>query len=220
MKFEQKISCIIPAYNEETNIGRVLKVLKKVKWIDEIITVDDASNDKTSEVVRNHRLSNLRLIHHEKNMGKGAAMVTGVRNAKHNLILFVDSDLLGLTELHLLQILSPIIFTLEADLSLGVFALKNLGKNTTTKFANRMFPAITGQRAIWKKSLPELEKLSASRYGADLLITKNVPKPRRAVVKLDGLSQVKKEEKTDVVMEAFKARFKMYKEVAAALKNG
>lgn len=220
MEFEQKISCIIPAYNEETNIGRVLSVIKKIDWIDEVIVVDDASGDETSEVVKNHRVGNLKLIRHGQNLGKGAAMVTGVQSAKYNLLLFVDSDLLGLTELHLLQILSPIIFTHEADLSLGVFALKNLGENTTTKFANRMFPSITGQRAIWKKSLPDLDKLSKSRYGADLLITKNVPKSRRAVVKLDGLAQVKKEEKTDIAMEAFRARIKMYKEVAAALKNG
>jgi len=220
VKFEQKISCIIPAYNEETNIGRVLSVIKKIDWIDEIIVVDDASVDKTSEAVKNHRLKNLSLVCHKTNLGKGAAMATGVGAAKYNMIVFIDSDLLGLTELHLLQILSPIIFTCAADLSLGVFALKNLGENTTTKFANRMFPSITGQRAIWKKSLPDLDKLSKSRYGADLLITKNVPKSRRAVVKLNGLAQVKKEEKTDIAMEAFKARIKMYKEVVAALKDG
>ncbi len=219
MKFEQKISCIIPAYNESSNIGRVLKVIQNINWIDEIIIVDDCSEDETLAEVQKHGLKNLRTFRHKQNLGKGAAMATGIKAAKHDLFLFLDSDLLNLKEEHILKILSPIVFTKEADLSLGVFALKKLKENTSTKFANRMFPAITGQRAVWRDKLPPLDKIAKSRYGVDLLITKHIPRGRRAVVKLDNLAQVKKEEKTDVLFEAVKSRIKMYQEVLKIAKK-
>jgi len=219
MKFEQKISCIISAYNEEKNLSRVLGAIKDLKWIDEILVVDDASEDKTLEIAQSFKLKNLKIIKHAKNRGKGAAMATGAKLAKHNLLLFLDADLVGLKEEHLLKILSPIIFTREANLALGVFGLKKLNVRTGTKFANRMFPSITGQRAIWRKFLPPLQRLQKSRWGADLLITKNIPRKQRAIVKLNGLAQVRKEEKTDLVMEAIKARIKMYQEVTRVLKE-
>lgn len=212
MKLDQKISCIVSAYNEAENINRVLTILNKINWLDEIIVVDDGSQDRTLVIAQSFKIPRLKIVHLAKNQGKGAAMAAGVKVAKYNLLLFLDADLVGLKEIHLKKILAPIVFTQEADLVLGVFALKYLKKHSSTKFANRMFPAITGQRAIWRKNLPPLARLKVSRYSADLLITKNVLKRRRAVVKLEGLSQIRKEEKA-VIGEAIKARIKMYREV-------
>jgi len=219
MKFEQKISCIIPAFNEAKNIGRVLGVLEKIGWIDEIVVVDDGSTDQTAQVANSFKISNFRVISHDRNLGKGAAMATGIRATKYDLVFFIDSDLVGLEESHILKILAPIIFTKEADLCLGVFALKKLNYNTTTKVANRMFPAITGQRAVWRNLLPPLSQIERSRYGVDLLITKNIPRRHRAVVKLNNLAQVKKEQKSDIVINVVKARIKMYQEISKAMNS-
>jgi hypothetical protein len=145
-------------------------------------------------------------------------MATGVETAKYDLLLFLDADLLGLKEEHILAILSPIIFTRKADLVLGVFALKKMTKDPGTKLANRVLPLIAGQRAIWRKALPPIDEVRQSHYGADLLIARNVSKKNRAVVKLNELSQVTKEKKAGHdFTAAIKARVKMYTEVIKVL---
>ncbi len=217
MKIDQPITCIIPAFNEAGYIDKVLDVVDKIDWIDETIVVDDASSDRTPDVVKAHK--KIKLVVHQQNKGKGAALATGAKAAKHELLLFLDSDLVGLKEEHILKILSPIIFTREADLVLGIFALKHMREHTSTKIANWSVPAITGQRAIWRKSLPPLERIERSRYGVDLLITRHIPRPRRAVIELDGLAQVKKEQKSNDFVEIVKSRFRMYKEVLKILKE-
>jgi len=219
LKINEKISVIMPAYNEARNIGRVLKVVKECDFIDEVILIDDGSSDKTVEVAQGFRDKRLRIIQHATNQGKGAAMATGIQKAKNDLLLFLDSDLVGLKPEHMLKILSPIVFTGEADLSLGVFGLKKIFRTTPSKVANRIFPSISGQRAIYKKCLPPIERIRKSRYGVDLLITRSVPKTRRVIIALEGLSQIIKENKTTDPVEVIANRIKMYQEVAKTLKE-
>lgn len=213
IKISEPISVIISAFNEEKNIGRVLKVLDKIDWIDEIIVVDDASSDKTGEVAKTYPV---KYIRHPENQGKGGAMATGIRASKHDLLLFLDADLVGLQEEHLLLILSPICFTKEADLSLGVFGLDEI---KTTNIMNKAFPSISGQRAIRKKFLPPIDQLALQRYGVDYFITNNVPKDRRTITTLHNLTQVMKEEKYKNVMEGVKKRIKMYQEILKTMKE-
>ncbi|MCX6812420.1 MAG: glycosyltransferase [Candidatus Berkelbacteria bacterium] len=218
MKFNQPISIVIKAYNEAENISRVLRVLAPIDWIDEVIVANDGSTDETAEVVAKFLDDKIKIVTNPKNLGMGGAMALGVKNAKSDLLLFLDADLVGLTEDHLLEILAPIIFTKKADLVLGVFGLKDLGEDTSTKIANRFMPMIAGQRAIWRKNLPPLSEMIESKFGADLLIAKNVPRSRREVVKLPGLSQITKEQKSKGEFgKAFTARMKMYKEVIKIL---
>jgi len=94
-----EISIVIPAYNEEKRIEKTLKKIYeyfKEKGVEfEIIIVDDGSKDKTVEIVERFSLDKkeIRILKHEKNMGKGAAVKTGILNAKGELILFTDADL-------------------------------------------------------------------------------------------------------------------------------
>jgi glycosyltransferase involved in cell wall biosynthesis len=76
------IGVIVPAYNEEELIGRVLETMPE--YVDKIIVVDDASDDRTSEVVQSYESSlsgRLALIRHEMNRGVGGAIITGHRRA-------------------------------------------------------------------------------------------------------------------------------------------
>lgn len=83
--FEDKtVAVVVPAYNEQTQIGKVLQTLPG--FVDCVIVVDDASTDGTSEVVRQHIAAEggsarTVLIRHEANAGVGAAIVTGYREA-------------------------------------------------------------------------------------------------------------------------------------------
>lgn len=93
-----KLSVIIPAYNEEGGIAeildRVLSIRPGLEAIGmegpEVLVVDDGSRDRTREIVGAYK--NVRLICHEKNRGYGGALKTGFRNATGNLLAFLDAD--------------------------------------------------------------------------------------------------------------------------------
>lgn len=86
------LSVIIPAYNEEKVIGTVLDELIEVLegQTYEIIVVDDSSTDNTANVVREKNF--VKLIQHPQNIGYGAAIKTGIKNAANDLILIIDGD--------------------------------------------------------------------------------------------------------------------------------
>jgi len=91
-----KLSIIIPAYNEEKTISELLDRVKKVKLKDitkEIIIVDDFSKDGTKKIISNLRDKNIKIFSHQKNLGKGAAIRTGLNHATGDIILIQDADL-------------------------------------------------------------------------------------------------------------------------------
>ena len=86
-----KLSVVIPVYNEEKAIGTVLYELIEVLegQAYEIIVVDDGSTDNTAKIVQEKQV---KLIQHPQNMGYGAAIKTGIKNAANDLILIIDAD--------------------------------------------------------------------------------------------------------------------------------
>ena len=93
------LSIVLPAYNEQANIERAVEqavaTASRLAPQYEVIVVDDGSADHTrdvvGELVRNDR-PHVRLLTHERNLGYGAALRTGFRQARFELIFFTDSD--------------------------------------------------------------------------------------------------------------------------------
>lgn len=82
MLANKKISVVVPAYNEENLIGKVIETIPG--FVDKIIVVNDKSRDNTTEVVRAHQKKlkdKLVLVEHDRNQGVGAAIVTGYKQA-------------------------------------------------------------------------------------------------------------------------------------------
>jgi glycosyltransferase involved in cell wall biosynthesis len=92
-----KLSIIIPCYNEYKSLPLILKKVQDVKLMNnlekEIIVVDDGSTDGSREYLMRNARSKIKIIYHEKNMGKGAALRTGLKYAKGDIIIFQDADL-------------------------------------------------------------------------------------------------------------------------------
>lgn len=92
-----KISIIIPVFNEEKTIEELLRRVIAVKlpkgFQKEIIIVDDGSTDKSKKIIQKSKLKGIKFISHEKNKGKGAAVRTGIKEAKGDFILIQDADL-------------------------------------------------------------------------------------------------------------------------------
>jgi glycosyltransferase involved in cell wall biosynthesis len=89
-----KVSVVIPAYNEIKTIKEILKRVERVGIADEILVVDDGSTDGTRQVLNNlNGNGSIRVIFHEHNQGKGAALSTGFRNAVGDVIIIQDADL-------------------------------------------------------------------------------------------------------------------------------
>lgn len=97
----KKLSIVIPAYNEERTIHLILDKVKEVQLINniekEIILVNDCSKDNTIGAINNYISSNpslgIRLISHEVNKGKGAALHTGIQHATGEYLIIQDADL-------------------------------------------------------------------------------------------------------------------------------
>ena len=92
-----KLSIIIPVYNEEKTIQETVKKVLKDKHDKEIIVVDDGSTDNSQLITHNLqqklKLKNLKIILHYKNLGKGAAVRTGIKHATGDVLLIQDADL-------------------------------------------------------------------------------------------------------------------------------
>jgi glycosyltransferase involved in cell wall biosynthesis len=88
----ESFSVVIPAYNEEGGILAALAELQSglASEICEIIVVDDGSTDRTGELLRS--VPGIRTISHADNRGYGAALKTGIRHARHPLIVITDAD--------------------------------------------------------------------------------------------------------------------------------
>ena len=89
-----KISIIIPCYNEKNFILEILKKINQIKDLDyEIIIVDDASSDGSSEILKQNPNLYSKLVINEKNFGKGYSVKRGIEFATNEIILIQDADL-------------------------------------------------------------------------------------------------------------------------------
>jgi len=92
------LTAFFPAYNDQHTIENIVRTsaaeMRKVTNDFEVLVVDDGSKDETANILDRlaAELPFLRVIHHERNLGYGAALISGFMNAKKDLIFYTDGD--------------------------------------------------------------------------------------------------------------------------------
>ena len=193
----QKLSIIIPVYNEKNTILKVISNVKKLKIKNitkEIILVDDCSTDGTKDFLKKFNDKIIKIFYHTKNMGKGASIRTALQHSTGNIIVIQDADLEYDTK-NIIKLIKPILND-SSDVVYGPrFVGKKLvlfGKNKTLLplhlIGNRLltfltnilyFNSITDMETgckIFKKSVIEGMKLRANRFDFEPEITAKILK--------------------------------------------
>lgn len=92
-----RISVVVPVFNEEETVAQVLESLSKVPLDLEVVVVDDASTDRTWEILQQLRqkapFNTYQFVRHEKNQGKGAGLRTGFGLVSGDLVTVQDADM-------------------------------------------------------------------------------------------------------------------------------
>ena len=204
----KKISVIVPAYNEEKTVGKVLDVLTSSNIPDEVICVNDGSTDNTSNEIRKYK-ENIVIIDIGENKGKGNALAEGIKKATGDILIFLDADLTNLTEKHLQLLLEPLLND-KYKAVLGCL----VGGTGFTLASN-----ITGQRAYYKADLiPHIEEMAETRFGVEVFLNGLFSKNETKKVPLPGLVGLYKYEK-ESPQDAFSSYIKAGIEIAKVIGN-
>ena len=102
----KSVSIVIPAYNEEATVAKVVSVARKLSYVDEVIVVDDGSTDRTVEEAEG---AGATVISHIMNEGKGSAIKTGFKYSHGDIVAFIDADVSNFTSEKIDKIIRPIL---------------------------------------------------------------------------------------------------------------
>jgi len=196
----QKVSIIIPVYNERATIETLLSQVQAADTLGlkkEIILVDDHSTDGTMEFVKNLNSENLKVFVHEKNQGKGGALHTGFDHASGDIVVIQDADLeYDPAEIH--KVLQPF-FDSNAQVVYGSRYLNpSEGLGFWHSFFNKAFTQLgnlligqkitdlmTCYKAFTRPALSSfVSKLESKRFGFEPEVTARVSKAGFKIVEV------------------------------------
>lgn len=202
----QGVAAIIPAHNEEKNIARVIRVLKQVSSISEIIVVDDGSWDNTAGVANREGARVVR----QTNTGKAGAMAAGARRTKADILFFADADLVGFTPEHAAAVIDPV------AKGGGVMSVGIRGWGRVPLWVmQHCVPVIGGERAIMREYFLKIAShRAARRYGIETVMNAYCARHHIPVilVRMHGVSLIRKEQKIGLVA-GFRARLRMFGQI-------
>lgn len=164
----EAVTAVIPAYNEAEHIGDVLHVLEQTPVLAQIIVVDDGSTDNTGAVVKafGRRDRRIQLICLPANRGKGGALVAGANAGRHDLVMFLDADLIGLRPENVRALSEPVQQGVSG-MTLGIF--KN-GRRQTD-WSHKLTPFLSGQRCLRWSLFRDTPGLEDARWGFEVALS-------------------------------------------------
>ena len=180
-----KVTVVVPVYNEEKTVASVLEVLTSSDKIDNIIVIDDGSQDNTPKIIREFKVKVITL---KKNTGKGNAVRIATKDIKSDIILFLDADLCNLKKEHIDKMLKPVADG-DAAMVIGLMDKGNFIANMIMPY----FPLTGGQRAILTQVFMEIRKSPLIKgWGLESVMNNYCRKKnlKFSAIKLDGVDHV------------------------------
>jgi len=184
-----KISVVVPVYNERPTIESIINRVKAVPLEKEIVIVDDFSHDGTRDILSTLNSGEVKVLLHEKNLGKGAALRTGFSNVTNDIVIVQDADLeYDPTEYH--KLIKPILDG-KADVVYGsrfmgsdphrVLYFWHMVGNKILTFLSNMFTnlSLTDMETCYKVFKREVIKnitIEENRFGFEPEITAKLAK--------------------------------------------
>ena len=172
-----RVTVLIPAYNEEEAIGESVRAALAMPGIEEVIVIDDGSDDETPFVAHD---AGARVVQLDRNLGKGAALNAGLAETDADIILMIDADL-GPTAAETRRLLEPVIAG-HADMAIAVMKapvghrggfgiVMRLSRWAVWRYGGVHLTApLSGQRAIRRKVIEDIGGF-ASGFGAETALT-------------------------------------------------
>lgn len=185
------ISIVVPAYNEERTLSRVVEKLLRIPYSVEIILVDDCSTDDTLRVAETLECQHpeVRVFRHSRNQGKTAALKTGFDAAEGDIVIVQDADLEYDPE-EIPELIRPII-TANADVVYGSrFLVRRAARvlyfyhflaNKLLTFVSNLFTNInmtdveTGYKAFRREVIQSMN-ITSGGFGFEIEVTAKVAK--------------------------------------------
>ncbi|MGB3564074.1 MAG: glycosyltransferase family 2 protein [Thermoanaerobaculia bacterium] len=204
-----RVAAIVPAYNEEETLTDVLSVLRSSELVDEIIVVSDGSDDRTAQVAQ---ALGVRAIELEHNHGKGVAMAVGVIHTRAPVLVFVDGDILNLSDYLLRQLIEPVTHG-HCEMNIGIRSRGWL----IDEIHRRIGPLLSGIRCLRREifeAVPE-DFIEGFRIEAALNWTcRNLGRRCGTTVFYQLRHRVK--EKKIGLWQGSRSRFRMFRAVTQA----
>ena len=187
MSKRKSVSAIVPVFNEEKTISKVVNTLLKNNLIDEVICINDGSTDTSMEVLNQFK-ERIEIIDLQKNQGKGFALSVGIKQAKGEIVAFIDADLTNLSDDHIRELLTPILNNKARGVVGYPASVKGNLLNPLSSFS--------GERAYYKKDLiSHIEEIAETRFGVEVFLNHLFDKDEIKKVPLKKLKGLFKYEK-------------------------
>lgn len=200
-----KIAGIVPAYNEEKNVGNVLKVLLDCPELDEVILMDDGSKDNTAKIGRDF---GVRVITNNPNRGKGEAMIIAVESTDADIVAFFDADLINLQKQHVSDLIWPV-KNGHAAMCVGLRGRAGGLPKLMARIAPIMF-VIGGERAMKREVFLGVPRKFIKGFSVEIALNYYCRQKQLKVllVELKALTIIRKEQKMGLI-KGFADRIKM-----------
>ncbi len=187
MHKRKSVSAIVPVFNEEKTISKVVNTLLKNNLIDEVICINDGSTDTSMDVLNQFK-EKIEIVDLQKNQGKGFALSVGIKQAKGEIVAFIDADLTNLSDDHISELLTPILNNETRGVVGYPSSVKGSLFNPLSNFS--------GERAYYKKDLiSHIEKIAETRFGVEVFLNNLYDKNEIKKVPLRNLKGLFKYEK-------------------------
>jgi len=190
IKNPKLVSAIIPIFDEEKNIAKIIKFLLGRKIINEVVCVNDGSTDKSLKILEKFK-KDIKIVSYKKNRGKGYALSQGIKKSSGEILLFLDADLINLKQKHIKDLVAPLLTSRKK-------AVLGYGTRSKNHFwdSSQFVINVTGQRTYFKKDLIcHLNNMSKARYGVEIYLNSVFKKKEVELVPLVGLTHIWKHKK-------------------------